>query len=317
MNPNLLLWLGFFLIFVIGAVLYGRINRQALQQQGIGKHFFVMVFIAICGICTATFQPLAIEKIDVAHVGLKINLLGDERGVSKYQFAKGWAWYNKYTEEVVELPTFQQHVEYQGKMVVAKGGFQLPIDPTFNYELIADNAGDMYTNLRKPLEEIQGNWMATGAVGAMNDVANRWSVDSIFNNREFFESSVMREVDNRMGKWFRFSQIRTNITLPNELATAITAKTNAIQLAQAEQAQRQVIDMQNLNKIASARGDSAKAVIEAKGLAESIRIKKMEITPLYNEYLKITNWNGANPTTLVTSDKGAGVFVTTATGDGK
>lgn len=312
MDLNFLIWTGIFLIFAIGAAVYGRANRESLKQ-GFGKHFLVMIAILVLGIATATLQPIRVNKIDVAHVGLKINLLGDERGVSKYQFAKGWAFYDKYTEEIVEIPTFQQHVEYKGKIVVAKGGFQLPIEPTFNYELIAENAGDMYTNLRKPLEEIQANWMATGAVGAMNDVANRWSVDSIFNNREFFETSVMHEVDKRMGKWFRFSQIRTNITLPNELAQAITAKTNAIQLAQAEEAQREVINMKNKNKIAEAQGDSAKMVIEAKGVAEAMRIKKLEITPLYNDYLKITSWNGENPTTLVTSDKGAGVFVTTGT----
>lgn len=73
------------------------------------------------------------------------------------------------------------------------------------------------------------------------------------------------------------------------------------------------MDKKNKNKIAEAQGDSAKMVIEAKGVAEAMRIKKLEITPLYNEYLKITSWNGANPTTLITSDKGAGVFVTTGT----
>ena len=119
----------------------------------------------------------------------------------------------------------------------------------------------------------------------------------------------MSEINKRVGEWFALSQIRTGIEPPPSLKESIENKTKAIQDALAEQARNQVIRMANLNKIMTAQGDSAQKVIEAKAVAEAMRIKKEEITPLYVEYLKVTNWDGKNPTTLVTDGSSTSVMV--------
>lgn len=294
-----------FILFAIVAIVYAVSNRE---NAGL-RYFSIIGALLVTGLVLALAQPYAVQKVDVAHVGLRVNLIGDERGMSTYQYRTGWVVYNVYTEEVVEIPSSQQHVDYNPVSVLTKGGFSATIAPSFNYEIVPEHAGEMYVSLRKPLEEIRTTWLYTAAIGAMNDVVNRWSVDDIFNKREQFESEVMGEVNKRVGKWFTLSQIRTNITPPAELADAINKKTQAIQDAQAAEARNKVIQMENLNKIRTAQGDSAKVVIDAKGIAESMRIRKTELTPLYVEYLKVQTWNGVNPTTLVTDESSTAVMV--------
>ena len=75
----------------------------------------------LLGIILASVQPYAIEKIDAGHKGLKINLIGDQRGVSSYQYKTGWVVYNTWTEQVLEFPTYQQHIEYENQGVILKG----------------------------------------------------------------------------------------------------------------------------------------------------------------------------------------------------
>lgn len=307
-------------IFVVIAVIYAmsakayNVQSEEDARYGRNKVFrwqygVTIAGIVIAGLVVSAAQPYAIQKIDVAHVGLRVNLIGDERGLSGFQYTTGWAVYNIYTEEIVEIPSSQQHVDYKPVTVFTKGGFAAQIAPSFNYEIVPSHAGDMYVSLRKPLDEVVATWLYTAAIGAMNDVVNKWSVDDIFNKRELFENEVMAEVNKRVGKWFTLSQIRTNITPPQALADAINGKTRAIQEAQQMEANNRTIQMKNLNRIMEARGDSAEQVIKAKGLAESMRIQKEEISPLYVEYLKVKTWNGVNPTTLVTDGNSTTVMV--------
>jgi regulator of protease activity HflC (stomatin/prohibitin superfamily) len=296
-----------FVLFLFIAIVYAVSHRATLATTP--KHGVIAILIVVSGVIAAFAQPYAVQKIDVAHVGLKVNLIGDERGMSNFQYKTGWVPYNVYTEEVVEIPSSQQHVEYKPVAVFTKGGFSAQIAPSFNYEIVPDHAGDMYVSLRRPLEEIRDTWLYTAAIGAMNDVVNRWSVDDIFNKREAFEGEVMAEVNKRVGKWFTLSQIRTNITPPQALADAINGKTRAIQEAQQMEANNRTIQMKNLNRIMEARGDSAEKVIRAKGTAEAMRIQKEEITALYVEYLKVQGWDGKNPTTLVTDGSSTTVMV--------
>jgi len=133
----------------------------------------------------------------------------------------------------------------------------------------------------------------------VNDVANKWAVDSIFNHRELFESSIIIECNKRISKWFTVSQLRTNITPPPALQSAIEAKTKALQEVQVAENQKQVAVAEAFRKIAIARGDSAQMVIEASGEAEAIRRKQITLSNMYIEYMKIQKWDGKNPTTVL------------------
>jgi hypothetical protein len=264
------------------------------------------VGIFILSLFISAIQPFAIEKIDAGNKGLKINLVGNQRGVASYQYKTGWVMYNSWTEQVLEFPIYQQHIEYDDQSVILKGGFSATIKPTFNYSLREDAIGDMFVNLRRPITDVEHGWLKNAIIGAVNDVSNTWEVDSIFNHRQAFEAAIVAECNLRLSKWFNVSQLRTNITPPEALQESIISKTKAIQQAEASRQQAIAAKADGERKVAVARADSAETIINAKAAALAIELKQQKLTPMYIEYLKANAWDGKLPTTIA---GGSGTFL--------
>ena len=263
---------------------------------------YFAIFGAIL-IAAALIQPYFVSRIDAGHVGIKAALVGKDRGVGKYEYVTGYVPVNSWTEQLFEFPTFQQHIDYPEQVVITKGGFQTTIKPSFNYSLIPGNIGDMFVNLRVPLKQIEQQWLLTAIISSVNDVANTWTVDDIFNNREKFESAIIMEAKKRTSKWFNLSQLRTNINPPDALKQSILAKTRAVQEVQvAEMAKKVAIAEAETNvakavgaanaKIAEAKGDSASTLIRAIADAKSIQLKQQQVTQTYVDFIK---WSNASP----------------------
>lgn len=302
------------LVVVLGMFVSSRKKIFADDEFNV-KPVLSIAATLIVGLIIAFVQPYQVERVDASGVGFKINLAGNERGVSNYEYRSGWVVVNTWTEQFVETPTNQQHIEYDTIKVITKGGFMADISPSFNYSVLPSAAADMFVSLRKPLKEIEQGWLKNAIFSSVNDVANKWTVDSIFNSREAFESAIVLECNKRVSQWFKVTQLRSNIIPPPALQAAIIAKTKAIQevqvaennkkvaVAQAETAIAQAEGAARA-KIAAAKGDSAQAVINAAGDAAAIRLKQNTITPLYIEYIRASTWNGAYPTTMLGSGSG-------------
>lgn len=302
------------IIIAIGFIIAGFKFYNATAEKDT-KKFVTAIGIAVIALLTGLIQPYSMERVEAGYKGIKVHLTGDSRGVADYEYKTGWVLYNSWVEQMLEFPTYQQHIEYDSTVVITKGGFSTIIKPTFNYSLIPNNIGDMFENLRKPIDEVEQGWLKTAIIGAVNDVANKWKVDDIFNKREEFEGAIMAECNKRISKWFAVSQLRTNIIPPPSLQNAIEAETKAIKEAQAKEQQALVAIANGKKLVAQAQADSAKAVIEASGKAKamliraeaeakSIEIKQREITPVYNDYIRATNWDGKLPTTVLGSGSG-------------
>ena len=269
------------------------------DSKGIGRR---SVTIGIVGgvalLIFAFIQPFTIERVDAGHVGIKVNLTGDSRGVSKYEYKTGWVVYNSWSENMYEFPTYQQHIEFDQQQVITDGGFPADIKPSFNYSLKPNAVGDMFQNLRLPIKDVEQGWLKTAIVGAVNDVANTWEVDSIFGHRQSFEAAIVAECNVRLSKWFVVSQMRSNIVPPEALQEAIIAKTKSVQQAEASKQQAIAAQADGQRKVAVAKADSAETIINASAQALSIRLKQKELTSNYIEFKKIEKWDGKLPTTM-------------------
>ena len=286
---------------IVGVFMFLRNVKNEVDMP-----FLKPVLVVVVGLLISGIQPYSLERIDAGNKGIVVNLSGSERGVANYQYKTGWVVYNTWTTQVLEFPIFQQHIEYDDQSVILKGGFGATIKPTFNYSLREDAIGDMFVNLRLPIKQVEQGWLKNAIIGAVNDVANTWEVDSIFNHRQAFESAIVAECNVRLSKWFNVSQLRTNITPPETLQEAIIAKTKAIQQAEASEQQAIAAISEGRRKVAVARADSAETIINANASALSIKIKQSQITPMYIEYLKASAWDGKLPTTVA---GGSGLFL--------
>lgn len=255
-----------------------------------GRGLIIGIAIFIGGIIVSAVQPFAISKIDAGSVGLKVNLTGDNRGVSKSTYVSGWIMYNTFTSDLKEYQTTQQTIEYPEQSVISKGGFAATIHPSFNYSVVPGNVSNMFQNLRLELKEIEQGWLKNAITSSINDVANIWEVDSIFNHRAAFEAAIVAECNKRVSKWFTVSQLKTNIIPPASLQNAIEGKTRAIQEAQAAIQRKQVAEAEAQEKIAIAKGDSAQAVIAASGKAKANSLLQQSLTPMLLQQKWIEAW---------------------------
>lgn len=301
-----------FLAALVIAVLVAVGTKDSMfEGTGYNREFrftwlFKPVGIFILGIILSAVQPFSIERIDAGHVGIKVNLTGNSRGVSKYEYKTGWVLYNTWTENIYEFPTYQQHIEFEAQQVITKGGFPADIKPTFNYSLKPNAVGDMFVNLRLPIKDVEQGWLKNAIVGAVNDVANGWEVDSVFGHRQAFEAAIVAECNLRLSKWFTVSQMRSNIIPPEALQEAIIAKTKSVQQAEASKQQAIAAQADGERKVAVAKADSAEMIINASAQALSIRLKQKELTPNYIEFKKIEKWDGQLPSTVAGN---AGSFI--------
>jgi regulator of protease activity HflC (stomatin/prohibitin superfamily) len=286
-----------FIVIVVFVIVAGVMIVKSKMNDD-SKGLFKGILVGIVGILIGFIQPYSLERIDAGHKGIVVNLSGSERGVSTYQYKTGWVVYNSWFTQVLEFPTFQQHIEYDDQVVITKGGFSATIKPSFNYSLKPEAIGDMFENLRLGVKEIEQGWLKNAIVGAVNDEANKWEVDSIFSHRQEFEASIVIECNKRLTKWFDVSQLRTNITPPEALQESIIAKTKAIQQAEASEQQAVAAIAEGKRKVAVARADSAETIINAKAAALAMKLKQQELTPLYVDYVKWNSWDGKLPSTM-------------------
>lgn len=76
------------------------------------------------------------ERIDAGHEGIKVNLYGSKKGVDDITLVTGAVWYNPFTEEIYEYPTYVQTVDYKPFTVNAQDGSEFIVDPTVSLKLI-------------------------------------------------------------------------------------------------------------------------------------------------------------------------------------
>lgn len=273
------------------------IGDKYLNIKLITKTIFSLILVILLWI----FLPLGIQRIDAGNVGLKVDRIGNDKGIPIARPVKGWIFYNTWTTDIIEYSIRQFHIEYNSFNVTAKGGTLIPVKPSYNVYLKPEKAVEVYIHLLKgaDLESLKSTWLATATTIAMKNVTNRFTPDSIFNHASDYQMAVEIELNKQLDKYFKVDQINPGQSPPASMGEILQAKANAVQAAQQAELNRQTAVAVAEQKIAEARGDSAKAVIEASGRAEAIRKEQNAITTEYIDYIKWSNWDGKLPSTML------------------
>ena len=264
-----------------------RYGERSLKSDMIIK----LIIVVIVSIFLSTINPISVQRIDAGNVGLKIDRIGNSKGIPVAIPVKGWVFYNAWVSDIVEYSIRQNHVSYQKFSVTTKGGFSITVSPSFNYALKPEKAASLYINLLKggEFKNLEDNWLATATNIALNNASNSYTIDSIFNNKQHYQQDVEKELNKELSLYFTVTQINPGVIPPPELADVIKSKTEAIQKAQQAELDKITAQAEAETKIAKAKGDSAQAVITAAGEAEAIRLKTREISPTYVEYIRWVN----------------------------
>ena len=244
------------------------------------------------------FSFVGCERIDAGHVGLKVNMAGGDRGISKTKYVTGWVWFIKTATRVYEFPTFQQHKEYDPFTVPAKGGTIFTVHPSFNYNLNASNVDSMFATYRVPLKQLEDGYLKNALLVSLREATNTFTVDSMLNNMATYDAEILTRLNHKLAPFFMVSQFTSGLEPTDEaIKKSINAKALAIQEALTIENQQMKIIKQAENDVISAKRDSTVTVVKAQAEAKSVQLmqEQLQKSPQYIELIKAQKWNGVLP----------------------
>lgn len=130
------------------------------------------------------------ERIDAGSEGILVNLYGSDKGVDDVSLVTGRVWYNPFTEEVYEYPTFVQTIDYPAFTINAKDGSEFTVDPTVSLKMIDGNAPKVFKKYRKELNDIINGTLFNYVKDAFRIQLNKYTTDQIVSNRDMVERAI-------------------------------------------------------------------------------------------------------------------------------
>ena len=246
---------------------------------------FIITFIVLVSLGLFAKFFLAVERIDAGCVGIKVNLVGDNRGVDDITEVTGWVAYMPLFTQIHEFPTYTQVKDYEPFFINAKDGSEFTVDPTFSYYVDRELVPQMFRQYRRSLGELENGYIRNVILDSYRIVANQFPSDSLISNRQDFEYKVQSMLQEELRKeGFVFQQLTSNLTAPQTLKDAIDAKNRTTQEAyQAE------------NKLRQAEAEAKAKVIAAEAEKKVNDLKASALTPLIIQQMFIEKWDGKLP----------------------
>jgi regulator of protease activity HflC (stomatin/prohibitin superfamily) len=267
---------------------------------------FIVLAVLVIG---SLFAFIGCERIDAGHVGVKVNLYGDGKGVDDVTEVTGWVFYNPISTKIIEFPIFVQHKEYkldkeneidESFVVNSKDGSEFHVSPLLNYSVRRERVPYIFAKYRVELATIESGFLKTAVYDAFRVVANSYTADALISNRQEFEKKVREVLVKQLEpEGFTLSQFTSNLIYPATFKRAIEAKNNAVQTALTAENQVKTAEAEAKIKIARAEGAAKALLTNARAEAESNKLRQQTLTPLLLQQMWIERWNGKLPETML------------------
>jgi len=225
------------------------------------------------------------ERIDAGYEGILVKMYGSDKGVQDVSLVTGRVWYNPFTENVYEFPTYVQTINYPHFTVNAKDGSVFTVDPTLSFKVRDGQSPIIFKKYRKDIQEITETTLFNYIRDAFRIEFNKYSTDSIISNREKFEFAIQSNMGALLSKeGFVLEQMTSGIQYPETITQAINAKNAAVQQA-----------MMVENELKVAQAQARKLIVQAEAEAKANELRKMSLNPLLIQQQFIEKWDGKTP----------------------
>src|ERR1700722_3481837 len=186
-----------------------------------------------------------VTRIEAGHVGVEINLAGKQRGASEIPVRTGWVVYSPLSTQIIEFPTYVQTVKWTKDVneghplneemgFNSKEGMEIFVDVSLSYAIEPTKVPDFYVKYRvNDLDLFTHGILRDIVRNSLNEVASSYVAEHNCGDKkaEFLgkvESQIQEKVSNVGVGIQQFGFIGAP-RVPGVIATAITAKAQAIQ----------------------------------------------------------------------------------------
>src|SRR5271163_1403289 len=213
-----------------------------------GLRMMAIAAAALVAVILALSFLVRLTRIEAGHVGVEINLAGQQRGASQIPVRTGWVVYSPLTTQIIEFPTYVQTVKWtkdvnEGHPINeemgfnSKEGMEIFVDVSLSYAIEPSKVPDFYVKYRvDDLDRFTHGILRDIVRNSLNEVASTYVVEDIYGEKK---AAFLNQVE---------TMIQTKLTpvgvgvqqfgldgaprVPAVIATAITAKDQAIQQAE-------------------------------------------------------------------------------------
>lgn len=261
--------------------------------------------LVICSLIASMAFSVACSRVPAGNVGIKVYLLGTNKGVDREVLGVGRYWIGV-NEELYIYPTYQ--INYVFTKDSTEGspdneeftfqtneGLTCAMDLGLSLHFDQSKISKMFQTYRKGPDEIRGIVVRNVVRDSLNKVASTMPVEAVYGSRK---SELIDKVQASVSEQLAPSgiiidklSIIGSIRLPNEIKAALDSKVAATQKAQ-----------QSENELRRAEADARKVVAMARGEAEantirsnSLNDKIIAMAKIENERKAIEKWNGELP----------------------
>jgi regulator of protease activity HflC (stomatin/prohibitin superfamily) len=279
----------------------------------------IAVLVLFVGCLVFFNYVVSITRIGAGYVGVEVVLSGSQRGPAEIPIRTGWVVYSPLHSQIIEFPTFVQTVKWtrdlaegsatnQEMSFNSREGMEIYTDVSLSYAIDPRRVPDFYVKYRVNNLDLFTHGILRDVVrNSLNEVASTYSVEQIYGEQKTeFLTRVQALIQQRMeavGVGIQQFGFIGAPRVPSVIATAITAKAQAIQDAERARNELAKTQAEAAKTVAEADGEAKAAVTRANGEAEANRIRQSSLTPQLLELRKIENqkalierWNGQLPT---------------------
>lgn len=298
------------------------------SEKGQGSIELALGIVGVIVVVAIVWAVISLRRVDPGNAGVLVDYgKGSQNNQASYtNIPTGqFVWINPATQRLAEYNISQQTLT----MVRANGegqvvgddsvrcndvnGVPLNLDSSTLWRVNSTEVGQLYM-LRPdvPLSGSEGSDISSLIVrrevrNAITIVCGTMRYDEIFGaKRVEFGLKVTEILSVSLEKSYLMLDgfLLGEVHLEQQQQEAINRKVVAEQAAQEAAFLKQKAENEAAAQIAAAEGQRQVAILQAQAQAEAIRIinEQLANSPDYLVYYQITQWDGALPTTLVTSD---------------
>jgi regulator of protease activity HflC (stomatin/prohibitin superfamily) len=274
------------------------------------KKIKMMLLPVLAIVMMIAFTSCNKKNVEPGFIGIKVNLLGGEKGVQNELLGVG-RYYIGVNEKLYIFPTYQVNYSYtksvdEGKAVnqeftfQTREGMECTTDIGLSFHFEKTKIISMFQKYHQGIDELEDIVVRNSIRDAINKVSSGMKMDSVYGNGKAVlitsvQKLVKQDLDSTGIVIDKLSLIGS-IRLPASVKAALDSKNEMTQ--KAEQSKNEVLKAENdaKVKIAAANGEAQSLIISARAEAEANKLKTQTITPILIQYKIAEAWDGHLPT---------------------
>lgn len=266
------------------------------------KRFFSIIMLSMVAL-----MAVGCSKVPAGNVGVKVYLLGTDKGVESEELGVGRYWIG-WNEDLFLFPTFTQNDTWdkeQSLTFQTREGLVVETGVGISYHIDPSKVTSVFQKYRKGIDEITDIYLRNMVRDALVKRAGSIGIESVYGEgkAELIEQVQKDVTDQTQSIGIVIEKLYWvgNFGLPDNVVKSINNKIQSTQMAAQRQNEVAQASAEADKVIQAARGEAESKLAIAKAEAEAIRIRG-EALKQNTGLVELTlaeKWDGKLPVTMV------------------